>query len=73
YYSYGTELLSSGKIEEAMGIYQQLAERWPEHWLSSHGMARGYSAKGDYDQALKLEQDALTKAPENNKGFIESA
>jgi len=73
YYSYGTEFIRLGKVPEAMEIYQRLSERWPDHWLTAHGLARAYSARGDYVKALEFERDALTKAPENNKGFIEGA
>ena len=73
YYSYGTEFIRLGKNQEAMEIYQRLSERWPDHWLTAHGLARAYSARGDYVKALEYERDALTKAPENNKGFIEGA
>lgn len=73
YYSYGTSLIRMNKPDEAMEIYQRLSQRWPDDWLTAHGLARGYSAKGDFKLALKYEQEALAKAPEVNKGFIESA
>ncbi len=73
FYSYGTLLIRQGKSEQAMEIYRRLSEKWPDHWLSAHGMARGYSALGDYQKAIKYEQNALTKAPSVNKGFIEWA
>lgn len=73
YYSYGTALIRMKKPDKAMEIYQRLSKRWPDDWLSAHGLARGYSAKGDYKKALEYEIEALVKAPEGNKGFIESA
>lgn len=73
YYSYGTALIRVKKPEKAMDIYQRLSERWPDDWLAAHGLARGYSAMGDYKTALKYEIEALAKAPEKNKGFIEGA
>jgi tetratricopeptide (TPR) repeat protein len=73
YYSYGTALIRMKKPDKAMEIYQRLSKRWPDDWLTAHGLARGYSAKGDYKTALKYEIDALAKAPERNKGFIENA
>lgn len=73
YYSYGTALIKMKKPDKAMEIYQRLSQRWPDDWLTAHGLARGYSAKGNFKLALKFEQEALTKAPEVNKGFIESA
>ena len=73
FYSYGTSLVRMGKAEEAMEIYQRQSEKWPDEWLTAHGLARGYSANGDYQTALKYERDALNNAPDANKGFIESA
>jgi len=73
YYTYGTQLIRQGKIDQAMSIYERLRTKWPDHWLTAHGLARGYSAKGDYQSALKYEREALNKAPEVNKGFIKWA
>ncbi len=73
FYSYGTSLIRTGRPEEAMKVYKRQREKWPEEWLTAHGLARGYSALGQYQRALQLEKEALSKAPEINKGFIESA
>ena len=73
FYSYGTELIAREKHREAMEIFQRLKERWPEHWLAAHGLARAYAAFGDYKKALEYERQALGKAPEPNRGFIEAA
>ena len=42
-------------------------------WLSAHGLARANSASRNYQEAINFEKDALAKAPESNKGFIEWA
>ena len=73
YYSYGTEFIHFGKVQQAMEIYQRLSKRWPDHWLTSHGLARVHSALGDYEKAIIYEKDALVNAPKANKGFIERA
>jgi len=73
FYSYGTLLIRQGRADQAMEIYQRLSQRWPDHWLTAHGLARGYSAQGKYESALEYEKDALSKAPDANKGFIEGA
>jgi hypothetical protein len=62
YYSYGTSLIKMNKPDKAMEIYQRLSQRWPDDWLTAHGLARGYSAKGDYKKALEYEIEALAKA-----------
>jgi len=73
YYSHGTRLVRMGLLNEAMEIYKRQSERWPDHWLTAHGFGRIYSAMGDFKKALSYEQDALAKAPQANKGFIEGA
>jgi len=73
YYSYGTEFIRLGKNQEAMEIYQRLSKRWPDHWLTAHGLARAYSAVGDFEKAIDFENEALGKAPQANQGFIEGA
>jgi len=73
YYSYGAALIKAGQPEKAMEIFNQQNEKWADEWITAHGLARGYSAIGDYATALKYEKEALTKAPEVNKGYIESA
>ena len=70
YYSYGTELVKVGDLNKAMEIFNELQQKWPDHWLTAHGLARGNSALGNYQEAIIFEKDALAKAPEANKGFI---
>ena len=70
YYTYGRQLIGEDKDKEAMEIFTTLSKKWPEHWLSPHGMARGYSAAGDYKKALKYEKEALNKCPEGSKQFL---
>ena len=71
YYGYGRQLIGQDKDNEALKIFMTMKKKWPEHWLSIHGLARGYSAKGDYKKALKYEKEAITKAPEGSKVFLE--
>ncbi len=73
YYSYSQQLNKAKKYQEAINILRQLNERWPQHWLASHGLARTYSAMKEYDRALKYEKKALENAPEANKYFINRA
>ena len=71
YYSYGRQLINQDKDEEAMKVFTRLNKKWPKHWLAPHGMARAYSAMGDYKKALKYERVAITKCPEGSKKFLE--
>lgn len=71
YYGYGRQLIGQDKDDEALKIFTTMNKKWPDHWLSIHGLARGYSAKGDYKKALKYEKEAVVKAPDGSKGFLE--
>lgn len=71
YYSYGRQLIGQDKDNEAMEIFTKLSKKWPKHWLAPHGMARAFSAAGDYKKALKYESEALTKCPDGSKKFLE--
>ena len=70
YYDYGRYLIGNGQGMKALEVFQKLNKKWPDHWLASHGMARGYSAIGDFKKALKHERIALEKAPDTNKQFL---
>ena len=71
YYQYGRQLIGQDKDDEAMEIFTSLSKKWPDHWLAPHGLARGYSAQGNYKKALKYEQEALAKCPQGSKQFLE--
>lgn len=73
YYSYSQQLNRQKKYNEAIDILEQLNKRWPNHWLTSHGLARTYSAMKEYDRALVHEKKALENAPEANKYFVNRA
>jgi len=72
YYNYGRSLIAQDKHREALEIFQKANKRWPDNWLSVHGLARGYSATGDYKKALKYENEAYAKAPETSKQLLEN-
>jgi hypothetical protein len=60
---YGRQLIGEGKAEEAMAVFQKNAERFGDAWPVHVGLARGYSAVGDYAKALKHAKMALDQAP----------
>ena len=70
-YTYGRQLIGSSQKEKAMEIFKKVEKNFPDHWLAPHGMARAYSAMGDYKKALKYEEIALEKAPAGSKPFLE--
>ena len=57
-HQYGRQLLSQGKNERALEVFKLNAQMHPNVWPVNYGLARAYSALGDYKTAL----DALLKA-----------
>src|ERR1700758_5607629 len=52
-YTYARQLPRAKKLDEAWAAYRANAKKFPDAWISHFGMARLYSAQGDYDNALK--------------------
>ena len=71
-YVYGRQLQGEKKQEEALAIYQSTAKKFPDYWTTHLGMARVYSAKGDFDSAVKEAKISLTGAPDANKNALEN-
>ena len=71
---YGRQLLAQGKKEDALKVWQLNAKNHPKTWPVNVGLARGYSAMGDYKTALKYAKQALEDAPDDaNKNNMKSA
>lgn len=71
---YGRQLLTQGKKEDAFKVWQLNAKNHPKTWPVNVGLARGYSAMGDYKTALKYAKQAYEEAPdEQNKNNMKSA
>ncbi|MGA7402075.1 MAG: DUF2911 domain-containing protein [Candidatus Sulfotelmatobacter sp.] len=64
-YFYGRQLQGEKKQEEAFAVYRSNAKKFPDFWTSHVGMARVYSAQGDFDKAVKEIQAALTGVPDD--------
>jgi tetratricopeptide (TPR) repeat protein len=70
-HQYGRQLMQQGKKAEALAVFEMNAKRNPNVWPVNVGLARGYSAVGRYQDALKYAKLALAQAPdENNKKNI---
>ena len=73
-HQYGRQLLTQGKTKEALAVFQKNAKRFGDAWPVHVGLARGFSAVGDYKTALKHAEIALTQAPDDiNKKSLEAA
>ena len=63
-HGFGRQLLSQGKKDEALKVFELNAKRHPNEWPVHVGLARGYSAAGRYKDALKHAKLALAQAPD---------
>jgi len=64
----GRQLLTEGKKEQAMKVFQLNAKRHPNQWPVHVGLMRGYAAMGDAKKALEEAKLAVAQAPdEGNK------
>lgn len=75
-HQYGRGLLGQKREKEALEIFKMNSEKHPDDYTTLMGMARGYSALGDYKKALEFAQKALPKAPDaevksNTENLIE--
>ncbi len=70
----GRALIAQDKDELALQVFKWNAERFPDTWPINVGLARGYSANGNYSKATKHAEMALKKAPNQlNKDSLEAA
>ena len=74
-HQYGRQLLAQGKPQEALAVFEKNAKRFGDTWPVHVGLARGYSATGDYKTALKHAELALPQAPDdiNRKSLTDAA
>lgn len=72
-HQYGRTLIAQGEKDKALEVFKINAKTNKDTWPVNYGLARGYSANGNYKTALKHLKLALNKAPdEANRGFIKS-
>ncbi|KOY84743.1 hypothetical protein AD998_19780 [bacterium 336/3] len=73
-HGYGRQLIAQKKYNEALEVFKMNAKKNPTSWTPSWGLARGYSGVGDFKNALKYAELALTQKPdEQNKKNIENS
>lgn len=73
-HGYGRRLLTENKIQEAMKVFEKNFQKQKGAWPTQVGMMRGYSALGDFTNALKHAKLALPQAPdEGNRKALEQA
>lgn len=73
-HAYGRQLITQGEKEKALEIFQLNAKKYPDTWPVNVGLARGYSATGDYKKAIKYAKMAADEAPDQlNKDSMQAA
>lgn len=73
-HQYGRQLMAAGEKKKALEVFEYNAQRFNGVWPTNVGLARAYSANGQYDKALKAAQAALAQAPDDvNKKFLTEA
>jgi hypothetical protein len=73
-HTYARSLLAQKKNKEALEIFKMNYDKNPNQFTTLMGLTRGYSANGDYPNALKYAQQALPLAPNQQaKSVVETA
>ena len=65
-HQYGRKLLAAHNKEKAMEVFKLNAKLHPDAWPVNYGLARGYSAMGDYKAALEALLKAQTQIPDGD-------
>lgn len=69
---YGRQLIAQKKNKEALDVFKMNFSKNPNQFTTLVGLARGYSANGDYKTALKYATQALPLADRLNKTNIQT-
>ncbi len=73
-HQYARQLLTAKKTQEALQVFKMNYDAHPGDYVTAAGLARGYSATGNYTEALKYAQIALPLAPPGaSKAAMEKA
>ena len=70
-HSYGRQLQTEGKQDQAFEIFRMNMKKNPDHWLAHNEKARIASAQGNFDGAVKEMKLAMAGAPDQYKPVIE--
>ena len=70
-HNYARQLLGQDRKQEALAAFQKNVEKHPDSWFVELGLARGYSALGDFESAVKNMKISLEKAPEAQKQYVQ--
>ena len=65
-HGYGRQLIAQDRKEKALEVFKYNQKRFEGVWPTNYGLARGYSAVGDFKNALKHIKVARTKVPQGD-------
>jgi tetratricopeptide (TPR) repeat protein len=72
-HQYGRQLLAQKRNKEALEVFKMNYEKNPNQFTTLMGLTRGYSANGDFKNALKYANMALPLAPDaQNKTNVQN-
>lgn len=63
YTAYGRQLITQKRVDRAMEIFKASEKRYGDMYGVNNGLMSGYSAKGDFKNAIKYAEKALAQAP----------
>jgi hypothetical protein len=71
-HQYARQLLAQKRNQDAFNAFKMNYDKHPDVFTTNMGMARGYSAMGDYKKALGFAQKAQPQAPDQaNKANVD--
>jgi hypothetical protein len=71
-HTYARQLQNEGKQAEAFTIFRDNAKKNPDQWIVHVGLSRMYSGQGDFANASKEMNTAITTAPDNQKAPLQA-
>ena len=63
YTAYGRQLITQKRADKAIEIFKASEKRYGDMYGVNNGLMSGYSAKGDFKNAVKHAEKALMQAP----------
>jgi tetratricopeptide (TPR) repeat protein len=63
YTAYGRQLITQKRVDKAMEVFKASQKRYGDIYGVNNGLMSGYSAKGDFKNALKHAEKAMAQAP----------
>ena len=63
-HQYGRQLLMQKKVKQAFDVFEMNYKNNPKAFMTNFGLARAYSAKGDFKKAEKYMKNAVKLAPD---------